>query len=193
MKAYCVSGGTASRIIDHGTRRWVVSFMPRPLYFKETASGTHWVGGCVGPRDVLDAVVKRKFPAPAGTRTSDHPALKKICGRKMEERKREWSIVHNEKLRDLSRSCSFVELNNMAATRNPYLSFLIITIINEASKDVKYCVEKIMKIQFFMKRKQATLKAQIWRWCETLEFISDKLKVVIFYTNCKLCTETVPI
>jgi len=51
----------------------------------------------------------------------------------------------------------------MAATRNPYLSFLIITIINEASKDLKYCVEKIMKIQFFMKRKQATLKAQIWR------------------------------
>jgi len=43
----------------------------------------------VGPRAGLDTVVKRKFPAPAGTRTSDHPALKKICGRKMEERKRE--------------------------------------------------------------------------------------------------------
>jgi hypothetical protein len=38
----------------------------RPSRFtpRERASGTHWIGGCVGPRAVLDAVVKRKIPSP---------------------------------------------------------------------------------------------------------------------------------
>jgi hypothetical protein len=31
---------------------------------RERAPGTHWTGGWVGPRDVLDAVVKRKIPSP---------------------------------------------------------------------------------------------------------------------------------
>jgi hypothetical protein len=30
----------------------------------ERAPGTHWIGGWVGPRTVLDAVVKRKIPSP---------------------------------------------------------------------------------------------------------------------------------
>jgi hypothetical protein len=29
---------------------------------RERAPGTHWIGGRVGPRAVLDAVVKRKIP-----------------------------------------------------------------------------------------------------------------------------------
>jgi len=36
-----------------------VSFTPR-----ERAPGTHWIGGWMGPRAVLDAVVKRKIPSP---------------------------------------------------------------------------------------------------------------------------------
>jgi hypothetical protein len=33
MKTYCGSGGIAPRILDLGTRwRWVVIFIPRPLY-----------------------------------------------------------------------------------------------------------------------------------------------------------------
>jgi hypothetical protein len=31
---------------------------------REGAPGTHWIGGWVGPRSVLDAVVKRKIPSP---------------------------------------------------------------------------------------------------------------------------------
>jgi hypothetical protein len=31
---------------------------------RERATGTHWIGGWVGPRTVLDAVVKRKIPSP---------------------------------------------------------------------------------------------------------------------------------
>jgi hypothetical protein len=35
---------------------------------RENVPGTHWSGGWMGPRAVLDAVVKRKFPASAGNR-----------------------------------------------------------------------------------------------------------------------------
>jgi hypothetical protein len=31
---------------------------------RERAPGTHWIGGSVSPRAVLDAVVKRKIPSP---------------------------------------------------------------------------------------------------------------------------------
>jgi hypothetical protein len=31
---------------------------------KERAPGTHWIGGWVGPRAILHAVVKRKSPSP---------------------------------------------------------------------------------------------------------------------------------
>jgi hypothetical protein len=61
MKAYWGSGGIASRIfftsaLDGGV--WSVS---RPGHFtpRERALDTHWIGGWVGPRAVLDAVVKR--------------------------------------------------------------------------------------------------------------------------------------
>jgi hypothetical protein len=42
----------------------VVNFTLRPLYPGERAPGTHWIGGWVGPRAVLYAVVKRKIPSP---------------------------------------------------------------------------------------------------------------------------------
>jgi hypothetical protein len=31
---------------------------------RERAPGTYWIGGWVGPRAVLDAMVKRKIPSP---------------------------------------------------------------------------------------------------------------------------------
>jgi hypothetical protein len=34
----------------------MVSFTPRPLYPHGNTPGTHWIGGWVGPRAVLDAV-----------------------------------------------------------------------------------------------------------------------------------------
>jgi len=55
MMAYWGSGVIVPRILDLGTKcRWVVSFMPR-----ERTRGTHWIGGWVGPRAGLDAVMKR--------------------------------------------------------------------------------------------------------------------------------------
>jgi hypothetical protein len=55
------SGGIAPRIFDLGTRwRWVVSFTLRLLYPQVKSP---WIGGWVGSRAGLDAVVKTKIPS----------------------------------------------------------------------------------------------------------------------------------
>jgi hypothetical protein len=45
---------------------------------REKIPGTHWIGNWVGPRAVLDAMVKRKIPSPRrespGSRNPDRPA-----------------------------------------------------------------------------------------------------------------------
>jgi hypothetical protein len=52
----------SSTILDLGTRwRWLVSFMPLPLWPRGKSPGTHWKGGWGVPRGGLDAVKKRKF------------------------------------------------------------------------------------------------------------------------------------
>jgi hypothetical protein len=66
-QALCQEGVWESGCIDPcflelGTSwRWVVSFTPQPLYPRERATGTHWIGGWVGPRTGLDDMEKRKF------------------------------------------------------------------------------------------------------------------------------------
>jgi hypothetical protein len=37
---------------------------PAAFPLRERAPGTHWIGGWLGPRAVLDAVVKREIPSP---------------------------------------------------------------------------------------------------------------------------------
>jgi len=37
---------------------------PSHLTTREEAPGTHWIGGWVGPRAILDAVLGRKIPSP---------------------------------------------------------------------------------------------------------------------------------
>jgi hypothetical protein len=64
------SGGIASSILDLGTRcRSVVIFTPRPPYPRERYLGTHWIRSWVGPRAVLQTVVRRKIPSLPGNRT----------------------------------------------------------------------------------------------------------------------------
>jgi hypothetical protein len=41
--------------------RRVVSFMPRPLYARERAPGSNWIGGWVDPRAGLDDLQKKKY------------------------------------------------------------------------------------------------------------------------------------
>jgi len=47
----------------------VASFTLRPLNNPERARGVHWIGGWVGPRAGLDAMVKREIRVPVGDRT----------------------------------------------------------------------------------------------------------------------------
>jgi hypothetical protein len=74
---------------DPGTRwRWLVSFKPRPLSPRVRASGTHWTGGWVGPRAVLDAVVKRKIPSPRRESNLRTPIVQPVA-----QRYTDWAII----------------------------------------------------------------------------------------------------
>ena len=50
--------------------RWMVNATPRPFYPRERP-GTDCTGGCVDPRDGLDAC---EYIAPVGIRSTDRPA-----------------------------------------------------------------------------------------------------------------------
>jgi hypothetical protein len=82
MKTYWVSGGIAPRTLDLGTDggEWSASrpgrFIPR-----EKALGTHWIGGWVGRRAVLDTVVKRKIPSPRRESNPRTPIVQPVAQR----------------------------------------------------------------------------------------------------------------
>jgi hypothetical protein len=66
--------------VDLGTRwRWVVSFTPGRFTTRERTPGTHWTGGWVGPRIVLDAVVKRKIPSPCRESNPRTPIVQPVA------------------------------------------------------------------------------------------------------------------
>jgi hypothetical protein len=48
---------------------------------RERAPGSHWIGGWVGPRAVLDAVVKRKIPSPRRKSNLRTPIVQPIAQR----------------------------------------------------------------------------------------------------------------
>jgi hypothetical protein len=48
---------------------------------KEIALSTHWIGGWVGPRDVLDAVVKRIRPSPRRESNPRTPIVQPVAQR----------------------------------------------------------------------------------------------------------------
>jgi hypothetical protein len=58
-------------------------FMPT-----ERAPATHWLGGWVGPRVVLDAVVKRKIPSPRRESNPRTPVVKPVA-----QRYTDWAIT----------------------------------------------------------------------------------------------------
>jgi hypothetical protein len=46
---------------------WLVSFTPRPIILRQSVASTHWIGGWVEPRPVLDAAEWRKVVPLLGT------------------------------------------------------------------------------------------------------------------------------
>jgi hypothetical protein len=85
MKTYWGSGGIAPLIL--WLRRWVVSFMHRPLYPRERAPGTHCIVGWVGPRAVLYAVM-RKISSP---RRESNPRT--LIPQPVAQRYTDWAIT----------------------------------------------------------------------------------------------------
>jgi hypothetical protein len=59
---------------------WSAS-LPGLLTPRERAPGSHWIGGWVGPRAVLDAVVKRKIPSPRRESNSRNPIVQPVAQR----------------------------------------------------------------------------------------------------------------
>jgi hypothetical protein len=66
------------QLVDGG--EWSAS---RPSRFtpRERAHGTHWIGGWVNPRTVLDAVVKRKIPSPRRESKPRTPIVQPVAQR----------------------------------------------------------------------------------------------------------------
>jgi hypothetical protein len=54
---------------------------PGRFISRERATGTHWIGGWVGPIAVLDAVVKRKIPSPRRELNSRTPIVQPLAQR----------------------------------------------------------------------------------------------------------------
>jgi len=62
LKAYCGSRGIATAILNLDPRwRWVVKFMPQPLYPRGKNPGARWIGGWVGPIAGLNVWEKRRI------------------------------------------------------------------------------------------------------------------------------------
>jgi hypothetical protein len=82
MKTYWGSGGIAPRILTLALNggEWSASrfgrFTPR-----ERTLATHWIGGWVGFRAVLDTVVKRKIPNPLRKLNPRTPIVQPVAQR----------------------------------------------------------------------------------------------------------------
>jgi hypothetical protein len=63
-----------------GGGEWSAS-RPGRFTSRERAPGTHWIGGWVGPRAVLDAVVKRIIPSPRRESNPRTPIVQPVAQR----------------------------------------------------------------------------------------------------------------
>jgi hypothetical protein len=55
---------------------------------RERAPGSHWIGGWVSPRAVMDAVVKRKIPSPSRESNPTTPIVQPVA-----QRYTDWAIT----------------------------------------------------------------------------------------------------
>jgi hypothetical protein len=86
MKTYWGSSSIAPRILGLGIRwRWVVRFTPRPLYPQGKNPWYPSDRRMVGPRAVLDTVVKRKIHSPRRGSNPRTPIVQPVTQRYTEE------------------------------------------------------------------------------------------------------------
>jgi hypothetical protein len=83
---------------------------PAALPPRERATDTHWTGGWVGPRAVLDAVVKRKIPSPHRESNPDLPIVQPIASRYTD-----WAIPAHKIISDIiSKYPAIMEANSVS-------------------------------------------------------------------------------
>jgi hypothetical protein len=80
-----ISTHSLTSALDGG--EWLTS-SPGRFTPRERASGTHWIGGWVGPRAVLDAMVKRKIPFPRRESNPRTPIFQPVV-----QRYTDWAIA----------------------------------------------------------------------------------------------------
>jgi hypothetical protein len=81
MKAYWGSGSVAHSLTSAlDGREWSAS-LPGRFTPRERAPGTHWIGGWVVPRAVLDAMLKRKIPSPRRESNPRTPIIQPVAQR----------------------------------------------------------------------------------------------------------------
>jgi hypothetical protein len=92
MKAYWGSGGIAPLILWPRHQIDVSGQLHAPGHFtpRERAPGTHWIGGWVGPRAVLEAVVKRRIPSPRRESNPRTPIVQLVA-----QRYTDWAIIRS--------------------------------------------------------------------------------------------------
>jgi hypothetical protein len=78
---------------------------------KERAPGTHWIGGSVGPRAVLDLVVKRKIPSPRRESNPRTPIVQSVA-----QRHTDWAITALQVLNKLIPLQAFVSEISLTGT-----------------------------------------------------------------------------
>jgi hypothetical protein len=84
--------GIAPPVLASAHHIGVVSFTPQPLYPEESAPSTHLIGGSVGSRASLDAVMQKKFLSPARNRTpAVWPIFRRYPGSAKRNIPRAWS------------------------------------------------------------------------------------------------------
>jgi hypothetical protein len=83
---------------------------------RERAPGTHWIGGHVGPRAILDAVVKRKIPSPCWESRPRTPIIQPVAWHYTD-----WAItalrLHNEKFHNLYASPNIIRVMKLRGIR----------------------------------------------------------------------------
>jgi hypothetical protein len=82
---------------------------------RERSPCTHWIGSWVGPRAVLDAVVKRKIPSPHQESNPRTPIVQPVA-----QRYTDWTIT----ALDVSLSCCVNKCRNTKVTREEKGHFL---------------------------------------------------------------------
>jgi hypothetical protein len=112
MKVYC--GSECIAALDGG--KWS-AYCPGRFTPRERAPGTHWIGGWVGLRNVLDAVVKRKIPSPrreSNPRTPIvQPLAQRYTDRAISEEQRAYQKIKQEPVEQAWRIPSVILLTFM--------------------------------------------------------------------------------